>query len=249
MFPREPGTVIRAILLIIGLLTLSISLYLYVKRSRTLGRSIGLGASLRRMSRRRAVAVALFLLACGLTMEFFPETLALLWHIRHGRIATLSNNAGKFEIPVPTWWFSRDIGDPSSLMLVTASGRFRGVYLRRAKWGSAVFSGRRWVPSEAEKQKIMAQLDAEHQKSFSRSNAEIDARMDDLFGPSKSISKLSIAGQCSECFERVSPRFANLVLVDCEPEAPTLGLSVLFSGHPSSVPEFLALLQLVRKKS
>lgn len=195
------------------------------------------------------MAVALFLLVCGLTMEFFPETLALLWHIRHGRTATLSNNAGKFEIPVPTWWFARHISDPSSLMLMTGSGRFRGVYLQGAKWGSAVFSGTRWSLSEAEKQKIMSKLDAQHQKNFSQSNAEMDARMDDLFGPSKSISKLSIAGQRSECFERVSLRFTNLVLVDCEPEAPTQGLSVLFSGHPSSVPEFLELLRLVRKKS
>lgn len=247
MFLREPGTVIRAVLLVIGLPTLLISLYLYRKRSRALGRSIGLGASLQRMSRRRAVTLALVLLVCGLTMEFFPETLALLWHIRHGRIATLSTNAGKFEIPVPTWWFGRDIGDPSSLMLVTVSGRFRGMHLKKAGWGSAVFSGSRWSLSAAEKQKIMSQLDAGQQKIISQSDARMDAQMDDLFGPTKSISILSIAGQPTGCIERMNPRF-DLVLVDCEPEAPIPGLSVLFSGHPSSVPEFLRLLQLVRKK-
>ena len=245
MFLREPGTVIRAVLLIIGLPTLVISLYLCRKRSRALGRSIGLGATLRRMSRRRAVTLALFLLVCGLTMEFFPETLALLWHIRHGRVATLSTNAGKFEIPVPTWWFGSDIGDPSSLMLVTASGRFRGMYLKQPRWGSAVFSETRRSLSEAEKQKIMSRLDAGQRKILSQSAAQ----MDDLFGPSKSISKLSIAGQLTECFERINPRFANFVLVDCGPEVPVPGLSVLFSGHLSSVPDFLRLLQLVRKKS
>jgi len=249
VFLREPGTLIRAVLLVIGLPTLLVGLYLYVKRCRALGWPIGLGAGLRRMSRRRAVAIALVLLVCGLTMEFLPECMALLWHIRYGRIATLSNNAGEFEIPVPAWWFGRDTGDPSSLTLVTASGRFRGVYLKRPRWGSAVFSGTRWSLSEAEKQKIMSKLSARQQDSFSRSNAEMDARMDDFFGSSKFLSKLSVAGQPTECFERINPRFANLVLVDCEPEAPLAGLSVLFSGHPSSVQDFLQLLQLVRKKS
>jgi len=249
MLAREPGAAIRTVLLIVGLPTLLVGLYLYVKRCRALGWPIGLGARLRRMSRRRAVAIALVLLVCGLTMEFLPECLALLWHIRHGRIATLSNNAGKFDIPVPAWWFGMDIGDPSSLMLVTASGRFRGMYLKKPRWGSAVFSGRRWSLSEAEKLKITSQLDVQRQESFSKSNARMDAQMDSLFGSRKSISKLSLAGQATECFERMSPRFADFVMIECEPQAPIAGLSVLFSGHPSSVQDFLQLLQLVRKKS
>jgi hypothetical protein len=248
VFLRGPGTIIRAVLLVIGLPALLIGLYLYVKRSRTLGRSISLGASLRRMSRRRAVAIALIFLVCGLTMEFVPESLALLWHIRHGRMATFANSDGRFEIPVPTWWFVWDSGDPSSLMLVTGSGRFRGTYLKRSGWGSATFYRRRF-PSQADRQKILSQLDERHRKSFSRSDAQVDAQMDDLFGPSRLISKLSVAGQPTECFERINPRSATFVLVDCEPEAPTPGLSVLFSGHPSTVPEFLRLLQLVRRKS
>jgi len=245
VFLREPGTVIRVVLLAIGLPTLLIGLYLYRKRSRALGRPIGLGASLRRMSRRRAVTLALFLLVCGVAMEFFPETLALLWHIRHSRIVTFSNNAGTFEIPVPTWWYGRDMSDPSSLMLVTASGRFRGMHLKKPRWGAAFFSESRFSISEAEKHKLMAQLNADQRKIMSQTEAQFD----DLFGSRKPLSKLFIAGQPTECFERTSPRFTNLVVVECEPGAPLPGLSVLFSGHPSSVPEFLRLLQLVRKKS
>jgi len=191
MAQPNPFFAVRIVLLLAGGAGLTVGLYLWWKYRAGKPRGLNFWRRFFRMSRHDATVLGLVLLSCALFMEFIPEAMALAWHIRYGRTATISNGVwGTYEIPVPMLWSgSHDFG-AAELHLITFPGRFRALYLAAVGESVSVSFAFRVTPG-ADAQKNMW-------------------RVDQLLNTNTTGSNRTIAGQPTTCFERRDPRLQDL---------------------------------------
>jgi hypothetical protein len=171
-------------------------------------------------NRRSLLICGSVLTMVGILLVFLPESLALIWHIQHGRNA----NIGKYAIPVPILWVAREDQGTRDLIVVGMAGRFRGAYLRNSEWGMMDFS--------------MAS------KAVAAEPAKAVALISKGRGTQGTVIGTFHAGdQQTVCIERTRSSFSDQTEINCSPASDNVGLSATYIGSAKSVDVFFHTLE------
>ena len=188
--------------------------------------------------RRPAVCLALAVAFYLIGTEFALEILALGWHARHGKTATLKSfYGGTYRVPVPTLWMAIVDDGGWDVGIHKTPGRIRA-YLHDTDWAMMSFSIAPTYQSASEMRHVPPIVYSKTGMVFAE------------------VASVSVMGQQLYCFEQKwekgeiaeLARKYGTVDLHCASESDKRGFSATYTGSPALVPKFYEVLQSVTRE-